>query len=84
MVALTIRNIDPDLKRQIKILAANNDRSMEAEAHDLLKRAAFTTPPQKNIGQAIRDAVLAVGGIDLDIPPRTAIRRISRNDPTGY
>ena len=80
MVALTIRNIDPDLKRQIKILAAAHDRSMEAEAHELLKRAAFANPQQKNIGQAIRDAVLSVGGIDLEIPPRTEFAR----DPPNF
>ena len=80
MVALTIRNIDPDLKRQIKKLAADHDRSMEAEAHELLKRAAFANPPQKNIGQAIRDAVLAVGDIDLDIPPRIEMPR----DPPNF
>ena len=80
MVALTIRNIDPDLKRKIKQLAATHDRSMEAEAHELLKRAAFAVTPQKNIGQAIRDAVLAVGGIDLDIPPRTEMPR----DPPNF
>ena len=73
MVALTIRNIDPDLKRQIKRLAANHDRSMEAEAHELLKRAAFADTPQKNIGQAIRDSVAKYGGFDLDIPPRTEL-----------
>ena len=44
---------------------------MEAEAHELLKRAAFAVPPQKNIGQAIRDSVAKYGGYDLDIPPRT-------------
>ena len=71
MVALTIRNIDPDLKRQIKKLAADHDRSMEAEAHELLKRAAFAVAPQKNIGQAIRDRVAKYCGLDLDIPPRT-------------
>ena len=71
MVALTIRNIDPDLKRQIKKLAANHDRSMEAEAHELLKRAAFAPAAQKNIGQAIRDSVAKFGGLDIDIPPRT-------------
>ena len=71
MVALTIRNIDPDLKRQIKKLAADHDRSMEAEAHELLKRAAFAVAPQMNIGQAIRDRVAKYGGLDLDIPPRT-------------
>ena len=80
MVALTIRNIDLDLKRQIKILAANNDRSMEAEAHELLKRAAFAVAPQKNIGQAIRDSVAKFGGLDLDIPPRTEFPR----DPPNF
>ena len=71
MVALTIRNIDPALKRQIKKLAAEHDQSMEAEAHELLKRAAFIVPPHKNIGQSIRDRVAKYGGLDLDIAPRT-------------
>ena len=75
MVALTIRNIDPELKRQIKKLAAAHDRSMEAEAHELLKRAIMTSKPQKNIGRAIREAALSVGGFDLDIPPRTEMPR---------
>ena len=71
MVALTIRNIDPALKRQIKMLAASHDRSMEAEAHELLNRAAYAASAPKNIGQAIRDSVAKFGGFDLDIPPRT-------------
>ena len=75
MVALTIRNIDPDLKRQIKQLAAIHDRSMEAEAHELLKRAAFSSNSQTNIGKAIRDSVEKFGGFDLDIPPRTEFAR---------
>ncbi|MEO9166966.1 MAG: plasmid stabilization protein [Aestuariivirga sp.] len=75
MVALTIRNIDPDLKRQIKQLAASHDRSMEAEAHELLKRAAFANNSQKNIGRSIRERVARLGGIDLDIPPRTEMMR---------
>ena len=75
MVALTIRNIDPDLKREIKKLAAAHDRSMEAEAHELLKRALLTAPPQRNIGRLIREAALSVGGIELDIEPRIEMPR---------
>ena len=75
MVALTIRNIDPNLKRQIKKLAATHDRSMEAEAHELLKVAAFAPASPKNIGQAIRESVEKFGGFDLDIPPRTEFAR---------
>ena len=80
MVALTIRNIDPDLKRKIKRLAADHDRSMEAEAHELLKRAILASKPQKNIGRLIREAALSVGGIDLDIPPRIEMPR----DPPDF
>ncbi len=75
MVALTIRNIDPELKRQIKKLAAAHDRSMEAEAHELLKRATQSTPPQRNVGKSIRDRVARYGGLELDIPPRTEMPR---------
>ena len=71
MVALTIRNIDPALKRQIKMLAATHDRSMEAEAHELLKRALLNAPTHKNIGQSIYERAQSVGGIELEIEPRT-------------
>lgn len=70
MVALTIRNIDPDLKRQIKKLAATHDRSMEAEAHALLQHAAFARYSQNNIGKMIRIRAARVGGIELEIPQR--------------
>lgn len=73
MVALTIRNIDPDLKRQIKKLAATHDRSMEAEAHALLQHAAFATNTQKNIGKLIRERALSVGGIEFEITKREAM-----------
>ena len=71
MVALTIRNIDPDLKRQIKTLAAAHDRSMEAEAHELLKRAILANKPIKNIGRSIHERAMRIGGIELEIEPRT-------------
>ncbi len=80
MVALTIRNIDPDLKRQIKKLAATHDRSMEAEAHALLQHAAFATNSQKNIGKLIRDRVARVGGIELEIPQRESMPELPNLD----
>ena len=73
MVALTIRNIDPDLKRKIKQLAATHDRSMEAEAHELLKRALLSALPHKNIGRSIYERAQRVGGIELEIEPRTEL-----------
>lgn len=75
MVALTIRNIDPDLKREIKKLAAAHDCSMEAEAHELLKRAILAVPPQRNVGKSIRDRVKRYGPLELEIEPRTEMPR---------
>lgn len=39
MATLTIRNLDEDTKRRIRIAAAQNGRSMEAEAREILTRA---------------------------------------------
>jgi antitoxin FitA len=80
MVALTIRNIDPDLKRQIKKLAATHDRSMEAEAHALLHHAVFAKNSQTNIGKMIRDRATRVGGIELEIPQREAMPELPNFD----
>jgi antitoxin FitA len=38
MTALTLRNFDETLKRRLKVRAAENGRSMEAEAVSILER----------------------------------------------
>ncbi len=67
--SLTIRNIDNALKNRLRIRAARNRRSLEAELRAIITEAATAEPPKGlNLAEAIRRRMLALGGID-DLPP---------------
>jgi|LakMenE18May11ns_1017448.scaffolds.fasta_scaffold9608153_3 plasmid stability protein len=38
---ITIRNLDKEVKQRLRVMAAQHGKSMEAEARDILTRAAF-------------------------------------------
>lgn len=122
MAALTIRNLDDDVKAKLRIRAAHNGRSMEAEAREILAEAVDSTDSsdseseiaephgsyaisssitlwnpdvdvdgseaqdvsdpksmdsyEDDFVQNVRRRFLAIGGVDLDIPPRTEMPRI--------
>lgn len=72
---MTIRNIDEQLKKRLRMQAARHGRSMEDEARDIL-RSALSTGPERgpSLVEAIRSRIAPLGGIELDLPPREAIR----------
>ena len=75
MASMTIRNIDDALKQRLRVRAATHGRSMEDEARDILRVAlAASERPARNLADAIRARLTQVGGIELDIPAREAIR----------
>ena len=45
MASITVRNLDDDLKRRLRIRAAQHGQSMEQEARDILKEALDTERP---------------------------------------
>ena len=47
MASITIRNLQMDTKRKLKIRAATNGRSMEQEAREILKSALAQTSKKK-------------------------------------
>lgn len=70
MASLTIRQIDDDLKSQLRLRAAANNNSMEEEARSIL-RQALARPPTEQYGFATRILKLveeAGGGFDLELP----------------
>ncbi len=81
MATLTIRNLDDDLKKRLRIRAAKNGHSIEQEARGIL-RAAFepNPPPVKDLGTAIHDMFKPFGGVELEIPPRDPMREPPRFD----
>ncbi|HAK47008.1 MAG TPA: plasmid stabilization protein [Spirochaeta sp.] len=76
MATLTIRNIDVKLKQQLKIRAAQNDRSMEEEVRTILKTAVLERSSEGyRIGTSINRIFKDAGGIDLQIPARKTMPR---------
>ncbi len=62
---LTIRNLDEDVKRKLRIRAASHQTSMEAEAREILAQAVnepeTITPPRSS--EEMRARLEAVRGI---------------------
>jgi len=70
MASITIRNLDDQLKEQLRITAAHNGHSMEEEARLILGRALATVDRAGGLGSRIRQRFSTSGGIELDLPSR--------------
>ncbi len=76
MASITIRNLDDDVKRLLRVRAAEHGRSMEEEARDILRQVVSQPGVPQNLGQAIHARFAALGGVDLALPVRTPMRPI--------
>ena len=74
MASITIRNLDDDVKRRLRVRAAEHGRSMEEEARDILRQVVGQPCAPKNLGQSIHQRFAALGGVDLALPVRTPMR----------
>jgi len=75
MASMTIRNLDDSLKRRLRIRAAEHGKSMEEEAREILRSAlSQEDPPSSGLSTRIRRRFAEVGGVDLQIPERGALR----------
>ena len=75
MASMTIRNIDEKLKARLRVQAATHGRSMEDEARDILRAALSAAPVRgRSLVDAIRARIAPLGGIELELSPREAIR----------
>lgn len=80
MASITIRQLPDATKRKLRIRAAQNGRSMEQEARDILTIELNKNRPNKEpktgkeLVEAIRRRFAPFGGVDLEIPPRGPIR----------
>lgn len=73
MASLTIRKLDDAVKAKLKVRAAENGRSMEEEAREILRAGlASSRPANFNLGAAIRARFAKYGGVELDIPDRNS------------
>lgn len=71
MASLTIRRLTEETKRRLRIRAAENGRSMEEEAREILNAVLSTeTAASADLAASIRARVAPLGGVELEIPPR--------------
>jgi antitoxin FitA len=78
MATLTIRNLDPAIKERLRVQAARNGRSMEAELRAILTEAIGTERNlQINLAEAIPPPLCAAGRRRAGSPRARADARIA-------
>lgn len=76
MGAMSIRNLDDDVIAHLRVRAARNGRSMEAEVRAALTALAREQQPEQGLMSEWRRSFAELGGVELDIPPRTDVPRV--------
>jgi len=81
MAGITIRNLGDDTKRRLRRRAARHNRSMEEEARSILRAAlAGGQVPSGDLARSIQSRFSALGGVNLEMPPREPVREPPRFD----
>ena len=71
MGSITIRRLDDQVKRKLKLRAALHGRSMEDEARVILRTALDAKAESgESLVDAIRRRIEPLGGVELEIAPR--------------
>lgn len=69
MATLMIRGLDETVKARLRVRAAHNGRSMEAEARAILG-TALAEPVARGLGSRIRQRFADFDDIAIALPPR--------------
>lgn len=80
MATLTIRDLDDAIRDKLRVRAAENGRSMEAEVREILATVVGKPGPHTDygLGERIHALFAEIGGVEPDelvIPPRTGTPR---------
>jgi antitoxin FitA len=80
MAAITVRNLDDGVKHRLRVRAAQHGRSMEAEVRAIIVDAVAEDEEPKDFFTRLHERFAAIGGVELDIPPRTGTIRVVEFD----
>jgi plasmid stability protein len=79
MASITIRNLDDNVKKRLRKRAAENGRSVEAEARAILSDGvAPQSASGNNLFDAIRRRFTPLGGIEIEPFPDEVLWKPSR------
>lgn len=75
MAAVSIRDLDDAIRDELRIRAARNGRSMEAEIRAILTDAVREPASERTLISALQHRFGALGGVDLELPSRATAPR---------
>jgi antitoxin FitA len=75
MTTLTIRGLDDELRVRLRVRAAQQGRSMEAEVREILRDALTKPSGADRLGSRVRQRFATLGGVELDLPARKDLPR---------
>lgn len=81
MAALSIRDLDDEVRERLRMRAAAHGRSMEAEIRDILTNAVSTPDETRGLPATLLDRFGEIGGVDLDLPTRSTSPRAAEVNP---
>lgn len=76
MASITIRNLDARSMARLRVRAAHQQRSMEAEAFSILRTALAEHDAPRDLAAAIGARFRPLGGVDLVLPAREPVRDV--------
>ncbi len=80
MATLTVRGVPDAEKEALRVRAAKNGHSMEAELRRIIHEALKESPePEEDLYTALRRRVEPFGGVELPEPPDEPVRK-----PPGF
>jgi plasmid stability protein len=72
VAAVSIRGLDDQVRERLRVRAARNGRSMEAEMRCILVEAVREPSPPEGLFTALLDRFGELGGVNLELPGRSA------------
>jgi plasmid stability protein len=81
VAALSIRDLDDGVRDRLRVRAAANGRSMEAEVRAILAEAVSEPGDPRGLFVTLFDSFRELGGVDLDLPPRNTPVRTADLEP---
>ena len=77
MAAVSIRGLDDQVQERLRVRAARHGRSMQAEIWAILAEAVSHNGQAEALFTALLARFSDLGGVELDLPPRTVTTRAS-------
>ena len=71
MAAVSVRNLDDQVKERLRIRAALHGRPMESEIRAILAEAVSEPVDGDGLFATLLDRFASVGGVELDLPERS-------------